>query len=294
MVNVQPISRAAPENGPKQVLFTGTTPNTGTTIAAFATAQLLANYTAQKVAYVCLNLKSSKIHHYLGWDQPMISLDQLRSECKTQSLTPERMSRAGMKIHDNFTVYAGNQLREQAEYYKPQDISFYLQLLEQVYDFVIVDVHPYWDNAATVQAMLSIENKVLVTTAHLACFQEDLKGWFRSAEEILNKPITPPGLFISLLDAKENGYSLKDIQAETGLSLYGSMKRNEAIYDYLNEGRLQHLVHELEHVRKSIDPLLLSIYNFSEESANKAHTTPWLKRLRFVMNGSSFVSEKGG
>src|SRR5690625_3439251 len=56
----------------KTVLFTGTTPNIGTTVVAFGTALQLATRTDKSLAYICLNLKSSKIHHYIGIEHPSI------------------------------------------------------------------------------------------------------------------------------------------------------------------------------------------------------------------------------
>lgn len=285
------IEIAAPESRPKQVLFSGTTPNIGTTIVAFGTAQLLSHYTDQQIAYVCLNLKSSKIHHYLGWDKPVISMDQLRGELKTRQLTSERLVKTGIPIRDNLTVFVGNQLREQAEYYAPEDITYYLHLLSSYYDYLIVDVHAYWDNAATVQAMLTIENKVLVTSAHLAHFQEDLNSWYRSGEELFHLKTNQPGLFITQLDPRESGYSTKDIRAETGLSIYGSMKRSTRLHAYLNEGRIQDMVQEIDGVRESIDELITAVF---KSTKTESKSEPWLKRLKFVINGSSIISEKGG
>ena len=52
------------------IAFVGTTPNIGTTTAAYAAACRIAELTGLPAAFLCLNLKSAKIHRYVGADHP--------------------------------------------------------------------------------------------------------------------------------------------------------------------------------------------------------------------------------
>ena len=70
------------------IAFVGTTPNIGTTVTALAAACRISQECGQSVGYLCLNLKSSKIHRYVGVDSPSATLDSLRPELKTDSLHP--------------------------------------------------------------------------------------------------------------------------------------------------------------------------------------------------------------
>lgn len=72
-------------------VFIGTTPNIGTTAAAFAAAYRIAEASGKPIGYLCLNLKSAKIHRYLGIDEPLVTLDKLRPELRSYTLSPEQL-----------------------------------------------------------------------------------------------------------------------------------------------------------------------------------------------------------
>jgi len=114
------------------VCFCGTTPNIGTTVVAFGTAIELARRMKDDVAYICLNLKSSKIHRYLGVDEPADSIDAFRAEIRARALSPDRLRRKAWRdprreLPANLFVVFGNRLREQADYFSGEDVSYFFR-----------------------------------------------------------------------------------------------------------------------------------------------------------------------
>ncbi|GIQ64776.1 hypothetical protein PACILC2_33440 [Paenibacillus cisolokensis] len=100
------------------IAFVGTTPNIGVTSAAFAFAYRTAEASGKPVGFLCMNLKSAKIHRFLGMDGPSSTLDGLRPELRAGSLTPEKLLHASHRVKGmpNLHVLFGNMLRDQAEF----------------------------------------------------------------------------------------------------------------------------------------------------------------------------------
>lgn len=227
------------------VLFIGSTPNIGTTVVAYTTAQLIAQQTTAQIAYLCLNLKSSKIHRYLGFDRPPHSLDDMRADIKAQSLSAEKLktyatpSSAAKNLH----VFMGNMAREQAEFYTIEDVHHLLQCAADAYDLCIVDVNAYWDNAATISGLLSAEHKVVVSTAELSHFQEDLERWMQNMAIVYPMERSSFDLFITQLDKTSSAHKFKirEIRKETGMNIIGTMAKDERVSTLLNEGLLPHM-----------------------------------------------------
>lgn len=136
-------------SGGKAIVFIGSTPNIGTTITSFGIAVGIANYSSQRVGYLCLNLKSSKLHRYIGVEKPETSLDQLRAEIRSHNLRPERLTTYchTVKGAPGLSVLFGNQLREQAEFFTAEDIEHLIAVAKQTFDLCLIEVNAYWDNA---------------------------------------------------------------------------------------------------------------------------------------------------
>ncbi|MBN2982624.1 hypothetical protein [Cohnella algarum] len=159
--------------------FAGSTPNIGTTLAAFGTAFRIASVSGKRVGFLCLNLKSAKTHLYLGIDKPEVTLDGLRPELKAGTLTGTKLRQyafAPSRLNGVHVLF-GNMARDQAEYYEPEQIERLLGAAREAFDLTIADVSAYWDNAATVCAMREADQRFLVTTSSLTHFQEDVRRW---------------------------------------------------------------------------------------------------------------------
>lgn len=244
--------------GNRTVMFVGTTPNIGTTVAAFATAVNVARRTDRQIAYLCLNLKSSKIHHYLGVDKPAMTLDGMRTELKTTSLTPHRLLQFCHRLSKtpNLHILFGNMYREQAEFYTPEDIRHLLQVASRTFDCCIVDVNAYWDNAATICAALHADLKIAVTSNRLACFQEDLNRHLKASCELLGLSYREFDLLV--IDSGTGSYQARDIRKETGLNIIAYMQQYEELDRYVDRGKLEEFFYADAKAKVSKDLLPLA------------------------------------
>ncbi len=251
------------------IQFIGSTPNIGTTIAAFGTAAHMAMKTSQSVVYLCLNLKSSKIHRYLGVDEPQNTLESMRAELKSMSLTPERLRQNAWKIREqpNLDVIFGNMFREQAEFYSLNDIDCLLQVAAQTYDYCIVDTNAYWDNAATIAAMMGAGTRLMVTTGQLAHFQEDVNRWLLPLAPVFGHS---PRSFDLLITQKEgssnNSYSSREICRETGMHRIGQLHKLKEIDSLLNQGKLWEAISRPSLLSGDLSQVAKTIFSLFGES----------------------------
>lgn len=167
------------ERSSNVITFLGTTPNIGTTLIALATGVRLAEQTHKRVAYLCLNLKSSKLHRYIGVDEKRASLDELLPHLRNESLNQQLLHHAMHRYSSTLKLYIlfGNRYRETAEYYGVEELTHLIETARKAYDYVLLDVSAYWDNAGTISALLEAERIVVATTDALSHFQEDYLSW---------------------------------------------------------------------------------------------------------------------
>ncbi|TMV49409.1 hypothetical protein FE783_12920 [Paenibacillus mesophilus] len=271
------------ESGGKSIVFVGSTPNIGTTFVSFGTAVGLASRSERSVAYLCLNLKSSKLHRYIGIEKPEASLDHLRAEIRSHSLRPERLRAycTAVKGLPNLRILFGNQLREQAEFFTAEDIEHLLQTAKRTFDVCIVEVNAYWDNAATICALLQADSRILVTTPELTHFQEDTDRWLRGLCPVIG--LSADSFDLVLTQSDKNGSSAgirqSDIRKETGLSFIGKIGKYADMTEVVNQGKLFDLLlgqHPLNRDLSGIVTLLSAVCGI--ETAVQPYTHP-LKRL---------------
>ncbi|WP_138755175.1 hypothetical protein [Paenibacillus sinopodophylli] len=219
-------------------VFVGTTPNIGTTAAAFAAAYRIGEESGKPIGYLCLNLKSAKMHRYLGVDEPLVTLDKLRPELRSYSLTPDMLRRAAYPVphQPNVQVLFGNMMRDQAEYFTPEEAEHLLAVAEQTFAFVIADVGAYWDNAATICALRKAGSRVLVTTPLLSHFQEDGRRWIGQVSPLFG--INPEQYDAILINGpwRNGGYQMKHICKELGTSALGQLQLSEQVSTQLDNG----------------------------------------------------------
>jgi len=168
------------KEGKSQVItFVGTTPNIGTTLITLTTAVRLAERLKKKVAYLCLNLKSSKLHTYMGIDEDRASLDELLPHLRNGSFHQGMLMHAMHRYDSEQELYLlfGNRYRETAEYYGVEELTALIRSACKLYDYVFLDVNAYWDNAATISALVEADTVVVTTTTALSHFQDDYMGW---------------------------------------------------------------------------------------------------------------------
>ncbi|MGU3473353.1 hypothetical protein ACLBWT_19665 [Paenibacillus sp. D51F] len=265
------------------IAFIGTTPNIGTTAAAYAAACRIAEQTGGEVGFLCLNLKSAKIHRYLGSDAPAHTLDAIRPELKSRSLTPRMLRRACWPSPDEPGVHAlfGNLLRDQAEYFTPEEAEHLLETAALTFSAVVADAGCYWDNAATISAARRADSRVLCTTGALSHFQEDCSRWIRQVSPLFGVDPSRYELLPIHSPWRTGGYKMKEIGKETGLPLIGSFQTNEAFYDSLDHGRYGHwLKKDAAGTQVMSGPAETLVNRHGLRQRPAVESQPWYRRLR--------------
>jgi len=265
--------------------FTGSTPNIGTTLAAFGTAYRIAAATGRKVGFLCLNLKSAKTHLYLGIDQPQVTLDGLRPELRAGTLTADKLlqyAHTGANL-GSLHVLFGSLAREQAEYYEPADIQRLLTASREAFDLTVADVSAYWDNAATIVAMQEADERYLATTGSFSHFQEDIQRWTGQVGSQFG--LSPDSFHIVLLQGGARamgGYGMKEIRKEIGSRSLAELKLLESVHLQLDSGRLDEWLASQERNAGLFDSVAEPLMHKLNWSARlRQIDQPWLRRLLF-------------
>lgn len=263
-------------------VFAGSTPNIGTTLAAFGTAYRIAARSGRNVGYLCLNLKSAKTHLYLGIDKPRVTLDGLRPELRAGTLTADKLRQYayGSPRLGGLKVLFGNLAREQAEYYEPRDMETLLAAARQAFDLTVADVSAYWDNAATVCAVREADHRYLVTTASLSHFQEDVRRWTGQVGSMFGLSPENFGLVLMQGNRVTGGFGMKEIRKETGCASFAELKLVESVHLQLDSGRLDEWLasqgKESSAFDSVADPLMRRL-NWQERLQRTDR--PWLRKL---------------
>ncbi|CAM4477677.1 P-loop NTPase family protein [Paenibacillus tarimensis] len=270
------------------VTFTGSTPSIGTTTAALAAAWRIAERSSLPVAYLCLNLKSSKLHRYLRVDKPAITLDSLRPELKAGLLTPEKLRQAVFRpaAAPNLNILFGSMMRDQAEFFSPEEIRHLLETARTVFGLIVADVNAYWDNAATVTALLEADSRILVTTTALSHFQEDTRRWLGQSSPLFGIPSEAYETVVVRPPWRNGGYTMKDIEKESGLAAIGELKLAEPFYAHLDSGSMEEWLGRHEQGKRAMQETADKLMNrHSVRLGSHIKRQPWYRKLLDHRNG---------
>ncbi|MBD2847785.1 hypothetical protein IDH44_21540 [Paenibacillus sp. IB182496] len=262
----------------------GTTPNIGTTTAAFALAVRLAEQLDASVGHLCLNLKSAKLHRYLGCDRPAVTLDGLRPELRAGTLDAAKLRRACEPAGrlPNLRVLFGNLMRDQAEYYTPEEMAELLAVARETFAVTVVDVSAYWDNAATVMAMREADMRLLATTTALSGFQEDARRWIGQISPLFGVEQGSYRLVVMHPPWRENsGFGRRDVARETGLELAGELQLTQGLLAQLDSGGLAEWVREDKHGRRAMARVAAdTMRRCGLQPKPAVAVRPWYRRLQ--------------
>jgi Flp pilus assembly CpaE family ATPase len=266
------------------ISFVGSTPNIGTTLVSFGTAFCIAQFTNARVGYLCLNLKSSKLHKYLGRDEHVFTLDALRAELKAQSLNKERLLQVCESLREapGLHVLYGNMLREQAEFFTPAEIEHILRVARSTFDICIVEVNAYWDNAATICGIVEADTRIVVTTGDMAHFQEDLNRWIGQVGSVFGLQSHSFDMVAVQIEKQPKAeiLSVKDIRKETQMHLIGQVSRFADMTAVLNQGKLTEMFqagHPVQEEIAAIAHKLIGLYRLPRSEASRK--VPWFKKI---------------
>ncbi|MDF2836560.1 MAG: hypothetical protein K0Q63_2200 [Paenibacillus sp.] len=221
-------------------VFVGTTPNIGTTTAAFAAAVRIAEATDKPIGYLCLHLKSAKLHRFLGVDDPEMTLDKLQPELRAGVMTPAMLERATYPLpgQRNLRILFGSVSREQAEFFTDKELEHLLDVAGRTFSFVVLDVGAYWDNAATVCCVRRASARIVVTTGALSHFQEDGKRWIRELSPVFRIRQEQYECLVIRSPWRDDAYNAAQIGKELGASSLGELRFAPALFASLDKGTL--------------------------------------------------------
>ncbi|RXZ79826.1 hypothetical protein EBB07_21585 [Paenibacillaceae bacterium] len=266
----------------KLLTFVGTTPNIGTTVASFAAAYQIARQSGKQVGFLCMNLKSAKLHRYLGKDRPIETLDTLRPELRSASLTPAKLLRAAAPMQGcpGLHILFGNLLRDQAEFFTAGDMEHLLAVARETFAVIVADVSAYWDNAATVTALRAADARLLTTTPALSNFQEDGKRWIEQVSPLFGIEQADYEAIIIYPPWRSGGFPMRDIRKETGLPVIGNLHLTESVLSHLDSGRLGEWLERDERGKqamKEVSGHLMKKHAISYKQT--PHFQPWYRKL---------------
>jgi len=272
------------------IAFIGTTPNIGTTVAAFAAAYRMAERSKQSVAYLCLHLKSSKLHRYLGIDEPQHTLDKLQPDLRAYSLTPGKLRQFmhTNRKYPNLSVLFGNLHRDQAEFYLPEHIDHLLAVARQTFSIIIVDAGAYWDNAATICAMRQADSKIIATTSALSHFQEDGKRWLIDIAPLYQVAPNEYECLTITFPWKNGGFHMKHVYKEMNMKSIGQFQLTESMYHQLDRGQYEQWLGEDRQGMQAMNASankLMQRYQLAIHSGT-GQNQPWYRRLMTHRNGA--------
>lgn len=266
--------------------FIGTTPNIGTTVCALATAYRIVEATERKVAFLCMNFKSSKLHRYMNIPSSQATVDELLPHLRTRSLTSTMLMNA-MTISPSrpqLHLLLGNRYREMAEYFSDEDIQQLITTAKEHYDYVIIDCNAYWDNAGSLCSMQHADDIVLVTTNALSHFQEDAKGWYGAMSHSLGLGDKCINALVIRQSKQYSGFTIQEIEDELQLKVIGDVLFPASLFASLDEGELDYWLTQTSEGRNWLVGLSINLlpeqYSLKKQRAWKSVQTIWQHKMK--------------
>jgi len=254
----------------KLVVFAGSTPNIGTTIVSCGTALMLAKTANCKVGYLCLNLKSSKIHRYLDKAHHQGALNDIHHFLRSGSLNEEILLQACHTLDSipNLHILFGNNKRQQADDYTALEIEHLLQVASTTFDICIIDVNAYWDNAATIISMMGADQRVIVTTSDQGHYQEDIHKWIHETATMLGFSTNQFQLVITSINQMQmprtdDKLLLSQITEATGMQIIGKLGKYMDLFTYANQGKLLQLFDSLHPLHRELLTIVQEVVPYS-------------------------------
>lgn len=276
------------------IQFVGTTPNIGTTVAAFAVACAMAERTNLRIGLLGLNLKSDKLYRYLGEPEPPAAFGGLRPELKAGDLSPERLIGrcSRLRRRPNLYILHGNVHREQAEYYAVEEIDGLLKAACSAFDVCVADTSAYWDNAATVSVMLNAGQRILVTTPRAACYREDFARWCLALAPMFGLKPADFDLLVTQ-SGDRHAAGAKEMAREMGLPRIGEIRMCPDLDAYLDAGRLAEWAAGRSGGARDAARIAEALLALRDVPVRPAEASPRQFRLRNLLRGRRIIGFAG-
>jgi len=163
--------------------FFGTHSGAGVSTTLMNVADLLAKRIEGKVLVLSLNPwdASDYFNTYEGR-----YLNDLKIALKTKSLSDEKFLSSLHHYPDSFYHLAGNRDIKLQRFFKVEEIEYLLELARDLFDIILVDGGPHFDNACYAQAYRGSDLRFLVTT-------QEPKGYLGYWPHIFEQLLQPLG-----------------------------------------------------------------------------------------------------
>lgn len=199
-------------------LFYGADSKVGTTMIAQVNAELIAEYTDQKV---CLLLMGNNPVHYFDSKSDVGGIDTIKIKLFTDILTKEDLIKSSIKTkHENLIIIPGPANIQDRRYYQPEHAEKLIDLASKHFDMVIVDAGCDVERGLSVGAVRMAKSKFLVTTQ-----QQNARDEFLRVADQVFKPlqIEKKHFFCILNKNIAGGLQSKQITAAYGMPVVGTV-----------------------------------------------------------------------
>lgn len=168
----------------KIITFSSAKSGDGATTLAISTAISLAKYSEQKIGLLDLNLWSPEIADQLSLSKEK-GLPVIQADSASQTLDSFVLEKAceTLKHLDNLYILSGINRREWADKITLDEIDFLLETARQTFDVVVVDVHTFPNNAATIQSMKKADDRYIVVQPNVLSYQSSWHDWYYNVWE---------------------------------------------------------------------------------------------------------------
>ena len=163
--------------------FFGTHSGAGVSTTLMNVADLLAKRIEGKVLVLSLNPWDASDYFI---DYQGRYLNELKIDLKTKSLTDEKFLSSLQHYPDSFYHLAGNRDIKLQRYFKIDEIEYLLDRARDLFDVVLIDGGPHFDNACYAQAYRGSDLRFLITT-------QEPKGYMGYWPHIFEQLLQPLG-----------------------------------------------------------------------------------------------------
>ena len=271
----------------------------GATTVAAGTAAALARETPLKIGLLDLNFKNPELRIQLNLPDAGKRYVPLRSKLQMGTLRSSELidAMSPYRKNPNLQVLPGTFRRDTAADWSPEMIASLLAVCRDTFDVTIVDVSSYPDNAATVCAVRSADERWYVARNHRSSYMWNWSEWYECCWRQCGVEPEQIGMVLNRFDPA--GEKAEKAAASIGMKLAGVLPTVslEAVRRATDENRLlSELSEEMDAGVRQLAEKLVG-RPLAEKSAQRRRT--WLPALPALWKGGErssgdFVNEAEG
>jgi pilus assembly protein CpaE len=223
------------------VAFQSANPKDGASTIAINTAIALAELHIGSVGLLDLNLKSPEIGYLLDLPYRERNNMRIRPKLYSRELTPDDLLAASVKYSRNKNLYMlpGTYRRDTALDLSADMIRHLLKVATQTFDIVLVDIHAYPDNAATIVTVRNAALRYVTAKNELVSYGYGWGDWYNhywqycgleKADFRLIANRIPIGERVAHME-KDTGVSLGHVVPDAGEWAQKAVREGQALVD---------------------------------------------------------------